>query len=224
MRLLVVEDQEEIARLVQRLLQRENYIVDIAPTLSYAREALRSTDYPLVLLDRMLPDGEGTDLVAFARRHDIKSRFLILSALGDISRRVEGLDLGADDYIVKPFEPEELLARLRAALRRPVPDQNRVWRCGKVAFELPSRQVRINGGPVSFPRRELVILETLIKAAGRVVTRDHLEDSVYGYEDEIQSNTMESHISRLRKQLTQQGAGVMIHAVRGVGYMMKEEA
>ncbi len=222
LKILLVEDQEEIATLLQGLLQRENYVVDIAPDLAYAKEAVELSEYSVVLLDRMLPDGEGMDLISFVKHKHINCRFLILSALGDIESRVKGLDIGADDYIVKPFEPEELLARIRAAIRRPMPEELKTWTFGCVEMEQHSKNVKIGEKFVAFPRRELIILEALIKSAGRVVTRPVLEEALYGYDDEIMSNSLESHISRLRKKMDGLGAGVVIHAVRGVGYLMKE--
>ena len=223
MRFLLVEDEPEIAELVARLLRREGYVVDIAPSLAFGKEAVLGTEYPLVILDRRLPDGDGTELVRFARNRALTTRFLILSALGDVGDLVEGLDIGADDYVVKPFEPEELLARIRAALRRPMPEVSKTWRCGRLAFDQHSRNVTIGDDDVAFSNRELSILETLIQSAGRVVTRDSILTTVYGYDDDIQSNTLESHLSRLRKQLASHEAGVTIHAIRGVGYMMKEQ-
>ena len=222
MRILLVEDEVDIAVLLQRLLTRENFIADIAETLTIATQAVQLTNYELVILDRRLPDGEGLDLVRFAQKEGIKSRFLILSALCDLHDKVEGLNLGADDYIVKPFEPDELVARARAVLRRPLPEDTQIWTCGKIVFDRKLRTVKINEKDCIFPRRELSIIEILIKAGRRVVIRESIEEAVYGYDDEIQSNTMESHISRLRKVFKQERAGVEIKAVRGVGYILKE--
>lgn len=223
LKFLLVEDEPEIAALLQRMLHREKYTVDVAPDLSHAKEALRSADYPLVIADRRLPDGDGLELVEFARLHRIASRFLILSALSGVDDRVEGLDIGADDYIAKPFEPDELMARIRAALRRPLPDNPMTLSYGAVELDQKSRAITIGGKNVAFSRRELSIVEVLMQSAGRVVTRDLIEAAVYGYDDEIQSNTLESHISRIRKTLAQEQAGLAIHAVRGVGYMLKEQ-
>lgn len=222
MRFLLVEDEVEIADYLQRFLHKEKYTVDLAEDLETAKEALLGNEYPIVILDRILPDGDGVSLVDFARKKGLNTRFLVLSALGDLEKRIEGLEIGADDYIVKPFEPEELLARIRAALRRPLPELKKIWKCGDLSFDQQSRVVLIKETPILLPRRELSILEVLIKSVGRVVTRDILESEIYGYDDEIQSNTIESHMSRLRKHLSKHNPGVKIHAVRGVGYMMKE--
>ena len=216
MRFLLVEDEHEISKRVQRLLHRENYVVDIASDLALAEEAVLSCDYSLIILDRRLPDGDGADLIPFAYRHGKKSRCLIVSALSELG------DLGADDYIVKPFEPEELVARIRALLRRPLPEEIAKWECGGIEFEPKSRRIAIHGKDVAFSRRELSVLEILLQSAGKVVSRDAIDAAVYGYDDVVQSNSLESHISRIRKVLAQENARAAIHAIRGVGYMIKE--
>ena len=224
MKLLLVEDDPDLATTMRRLLERQNHVVDHADSLRLAKAAVVENEYSIVLLDRRLPDGEGTDLIEYARGKGLPLRFLILSALGDLDQRVEGLDLGADDYMVKPFEPDELLARLRAAERRPLPASARILELGNLQLNCATRNFRVSGETVVLPRREMMILESLLQAAGRVVTRDRLESAAYGYEEEVQSNTLESHISRLRKNLTGRKAGVAIRTIRGVGYMLKEDS
>lgn len=224
MKILLVEDDPDLAAAIRLLLERQKHVVDLADSLGMARAALLDYDYALVLLDRRLPDGEGTDLIRHARQHRIQTRFLVLSALGGLHQRVDGLDLGADDYMVKPFEPEELLARVRAAERRPLPETDKVLELGNLHFHCASRNFQVAGETAVLPRRELIVLESLMRAAGRVVTRDYLDEAVYGYDEEIQSNSLESHISRLRKRLAGLNAGVAIHTIRGVGYMLKAQA
>ena len=224
MKLLLVEDDPDLATTMRRLLERQNHVVDHADSLRLAKVAIVENEYSIVLLDRRLPDGEGTDLIQYARGKGLPLRFLILSALGDLDQRVEGLDLGADDYMVKPFEPDELLARLRAAERRPLPASARILELGNLRLNCETRNFRVSGETVVLPRREMMILESLLQAAGRVVTRDRLESAAYGYDEEVQSNTLESHISRLRKNLTGRKAGVAIRTIRGVGYMLKEDS
>ena len=224
MKLLLVEDDPDLATTMRRLLERQNHVVDHADSLRLAKVAIVENEYSIVLLDRRLPDGEGTDLIEYARGKGLPLRFLILSALGDLDQRVEGLDLGADDYMVKPFEPDELLARLRAAERRPLPASARILELGNLRLNCETRNFRVSGETVVLPRREMMILESLLQAAGRVVTRDRLESAAYGYDEEVQSNTLESHISRLRKNLTGRKAGVAIRTIRGVGYMLKEDS
>ena len=222
-KILLVEDDVRLATAVQRLLKGQNYVVDHAESLRVAREAVLGNAYAIVLLDRRLPDGEGTALIRFARRNRVPTRFLILSALGDLERRVEGLDLGADDYLVKPFEPEELLARIRAAVRRPLPVASRTIEVGDLQLDCAAENFRIRGETVIFPRREMVVLSKLMHGAGGVVRREKLESAMYGYDEQIQSNALESHVSRLRKNLAERRAGVVIHTVRGVGYMLREQ-
>jgi len=224
MRILYVEDELELAEITRRLLERHKHVVDIADTLAISRVMLLDNDYELVLLDRRLPDGDGIELIRYALRKKIETRFLILSALGDLYERVEGLDIGADDYIVKPFEPEELLARIRAASRRPLPETGKYLELGNLRFNCGTRNFRVDGETQTLPRRELVVLETLLSRAGRVVSRESLESAMYGYDDEVQSNTIESHVSRLRKHLTKLGSGVSIHTIRGVGYMLQGDS
>ncbi len=224
MKILLVEDDPNLADVTQRLLRRHNYIVDVAEDLNVARSALRSSEYEIVLLDRLLPDGDGSELIHFAREENYSCKFLVLSALGELQERVEGLDLGADDYMVKPFEPEELLARIRAAERRPVPEIGRVIEVGALRLDCDTRNFEVSGEPFILPRREMVILEQLLHHANRVVGREVLEKAMYGYDEQFESNTLESHMSRLRKSLAARNCRVRIHTVRGVGYMLGEES
>ncbi len=230
MRVLLVEDDPNLADAIRRLLQKEGHVVDVADSLHMAEAAITGNPYAVVLLDRMLPDGEGTRLIFHARDHGVQTRFLILSALGNIDQRVEGLNLGADDYVVKPFEPDELCARIRAVARRPVTDIARTVALGNLRMDGATGDLTTssNGNedvaPVLLPRREMTLLQKLMDRAGRVVTREALETAMYGYDDVIQSNTLESHVSRLRKHLAETEADVAIHTIRGVGYMLKELA
>ena len=220
MKVLLVEDDPDMAASMQRLLTRENHVVDVAGSLSLAQAALSKGAYDIVLLDRRLPDGDGTELVKFVRRTRMRTRFIIVSALSTPAQRVEGLDLGADDYIAKPFDPAELIARIRAVGRRPLPEISRVVKFGNVRWDAQNRNFTISGQGIMFPRRELIVMEKLMEHAGRVVTRDALEAVMYGYGEFVQSNTLESHMSRLRKRLVEGSADVCIHTVRGVGYML----
>ncbi len=220
MKILLVEDDPDLAAMTERVLARHNYVVDIAENLAIARSAVQDNSYSLVLLDRRLPDGDGTELIEFMRRKSLPTRFLVLSALGKLNQRVEGLELGADDYIVKPFEEDELIARIRAAERRPLPELSKVVEAGNLSFHCNERNFFVSGEPLILPRREMTVLECLVRGAGRVVTREHLEAEMYGYDDEIQSNSLDAHVSRLRKQLAQRRATVKIDNIRGVGYVL----
>ncbi|MBV7256976.1 response regulator transcription factor [Pacificimonas sp. WHA3] len=222
MRLLLVEDEAELATVVARLLSAENYVVDHAPDLETAWEAVCLTDYSLVLLDRRLPDGDGLELIRRSKRLSIPPRFLVLSALGDVEDRVQGLDEGAGDYVVKPFVPEELLARIRAELRVPAAEPaQRVRSFGRLQYDASLRSFSVEGQVVVIRRQELIILEKLFDNANRVVTRESIENALYGFNDMPETVTIEPQISRLRKSLSAHATGVEIHSVRGLGYMLK---
>lgn len=219
MRILLVEDEPEMARLIATAFARHGIVVDHAPSLAIAREAILGGVHDAVVLDRKLPDGDGLALIPELRRVAALP-VIVLSALGTADQRVEGLDTGADDYLPKPFSVDELLARLRAVMRRPARLAPSVVTLGPLAFNLDERSVTLAGEPLDLPRRELLALEALMRRAGRTVSRAALEEAVYGFDDEIASNSLDAHISRLRRKLVP--AGIEIHAMRGLGYLLRE--
>jgi len=221
MRILLVEDETEFADTVRGALEREKYVVDHVDRLTFAREACRSNVYDLVLLDRTLPDGDGLSLVPALRAALPGLAVIVLSARGDLADRVTGLDEGADDYLVKPFALEELFARIRAVRRRPVELGIEEIQVGALTFDVANDEASVAGVRLILARRELRVLATLIKRRGRTVLRESLEQGVYGFDDEIQSNTLDSHISRLRRKLAAAGADIDIHAIKGVGYLLQ---
>lgn len=221
MRILLVEDETEFAATVRAALEREKFVVDHVDSLALAREACRVHVYDLVLLDRTLPDGDGLSLVPALRAATPSLAVIVLSARGDLLDRVSGLDEGADDYLVKPFALEELFARIRAVRRRPaelVPEEIHV---GALVFDIANDEASVAGVRLDLARRELRVLATLAKRRGRTVLRESLEQAVYGFDDAIQSNTLDSHISRLRRKLAAAGAEIEIHAIKGVGYLLQ---
>lgn len=220
MRILLVEDETSLGEMLTTSLSRHGIVVDVAPTLAIAREAVLSAEYDAIVLDRTLPDGEGLSLLAEIKMRPARCPVIVLSALGSLDQRVDGLDLGADDYLTKPFATEELLARLRAITRRPAAVMQERIVLGGLGFDRGHRTAEIDGVALDLPRRELLVLEALILRAGRVVSRQSLEQAVYGYDDEIASNTLDSHISRLRRKL--EAAGLEIHALRGIGYLLRQ--
>jgi two-component system OmpR family response regulator len=145
----------------------------------------------------------------------------MLTAQGDLGDRVEGLDAGADDYLAKPFAIEELMARLRAVLRRPGVIETQKLRLGVLQLDLLNREAVVHERRLELPRRELLVLEALMRRAGRTVERGTLQEEVYGMDDEIQSNALDAHVSRLRRKLDDVAAGVEIHTIRGIGYLMR---
>jgi len=176
MRILLVEDDPALAREIVRALEREHWPLDHVATLADAFEAVIQFPYRAILLDRTLPDGDGIALIPAARSRPSRPSIIFLTARDEISDRIEGLDAGADDYLVKPFALEELLARIRAACRRPVagmpPDPIEI---GRLSFDPTTREVRVGERPLVLPRRELALLELLVRRSGRVVQRTHLD-------------------------------------------------
>ena len=222
MRILLVEDEPELRTALASRLTADGFVVDQFGTLGSAIEAVMTAEYSAVLLDRRLPDGDGLSLLPVLRTRPSPPPVIILSALDDIPDRVSGLDAGAEDYLIKPFAFEELVARLRVMLRRSgSAEAAPCVSVGRLQYDLAAREPKISGQPLTLPRRELAIMDALIRRAGRVVMREHLQDQVYGFDEEISSNALEAHISRLRKRLADAGAGVVLHGVRGVGYMLR---
>lgn len=222
MRILLVEDEPRLAESLRKVLERERFIVDHASGMESAREASKLGTFDLVLLDRSLPDGEGLSLLPSLRADNPGIHVIVLSARNGVNDRVAGLDGGADDYLTKPFSIDEMLARIRAVFRRPAKLAHATIRAGSLVFDLAYEEVEVDGARIDLPRRELRVLAALIKRRGRTVQREALENAVFGFDDEIQSNTLDSHISRLRRRLTAAGARIEIHAIRGVGYLLRE--
>ena len=209
-----------MSRLIARSVGATGFIVDRVGSIAEAEAALTIGRHALVLLDRRLPDGDGLALLPSIRTASPGIPVIVLTALDDVRDKVRGLDAGADDYLAKPFDADELLARIRAALRRPGGELPPAIRCGDLRFDPASREVTVGDRLLVLGRRELALLQALIRRAGRVVQRDALQEAIYGFDDEIQSNALDAHVSRLRARLAV--ARVAIHPVRGVGYMLDE--
>jgi DNA-binding response OmpR family regulator len=222
LRILLVEDDPALAKEVVRGLDREGWRVDHVACLADAFEAIIQHSYRAILLDRRLPDGDGIALVAPAKSRPSQPSIIFLTARDDVGDRVEGLDAGGDDYLAKPFVLGELLARLRAACRRQSPGiSTPPVEVGRLSFDPSTREARVDGTPISLPRRELELLELLVRRAGRVVQRTYLDSELYGLETEVSPNALETQVSRLRKRLEDAGAGVELRTVRGVGYLLQ---
>jgi DNA-binding response OmpR family regulator len=223
MRLLIVEDEARIAELVRDGLARAGFTVDTASIVADAIAALETGNYDAVILDLGLPDGDGLKVLAQARSSGNVIPFLILTARDTVDDRVLGLNAGADDYLIKPFAMDELVARTKALLRRPGLALGVMLEAGNVEFDTVGREVRVAGKPLSLPRRELDVLEHLIRRAGRVVPKAVLEDKLYGMGDELDSNAIPVHVLYLRRKLMAAGATPEIHTIRGVGYLLAEK-
>jgi DNA-binding response OmpR family regulator len=223
MRLLLIEDEKELADALAAALGKQGIIIDHTMLIGDGLELARQHDYDAILLDRRLPDGEGLSFIPRLRREGADTPVIVLTARNEAKERIEGLDVGADDYLGKPFLVEELMARLRAVLRRSPNLEEPQLTVGRMVIDPLHLAVAIEGVPFEIPRRELLVLITLAKRHGKTVLRSVLESAVYNYEEEIQSNALDAHISRLRKRLVDASAGVTIHNIRGVGYLLKEE-
>jgi DNA-binding response OmpR family regulator len=220
MRILVVEDHERFAGFIKTGLEKEGFTVDIALTGAEGDAAFTAVTYDVVVLDLGLPDADGLSLLKDWRDQGSAVPVLILTARDGVEARVKGLNAGSDDYMLKPFAMEELVARIRALLRRPGGSLGSVIEVGDLSFDTTAREVQVNDKPLTVSRREMSVLEHLMRRAGRVVPKDVLEDKIYGFDQEVSSNSVEVHVSRLRKRLSSSDANVSVHTIRGVGYLL----
>ncbi|MCZ2441090.1 MAG: response regulator transcription factor [Burkholderiales bacterium] len=216
MRILLVEDDVMIGETVLDLLRAEHYAVDWVRDGEMADTALRTQAYDLVLLDLGLPRRDGLDVLRALRARRQRTPVLIATARDGVAQRIEGLDAGADDYVLKPYDLDELLARMRALLRRASGRAEPVYEHAGVSIAPATREVTVHGEPVLLSAREWAVLEPLLARPGMVLSRAQLEDKLYGWKDEISSNAVEVYVHGLRRKL---GAD-FIRTVRGVGYMV----
>ena len=216
MRLLLVEDDTMIGETVQDLLRAEHYAVDWVRDGELAETALRTQAYDLVLLDLGLPRRDGLEVLRSLRARKNRTPVLVATARDGVAQRVAGLDAGADDYVLKPYDLDELLARIRALLRRAAGRAEPVYEHQGVSIAPATREASVHGVPVQLSSREWAVLEPLLARPGSVLSRAQLEEKLYGWGDEINSNAVEVYIHGLRKKL---GANLVLN-VRGVGYMV----
>ncbi|MBS0243450.1 MAG: response regulator transcription factor [Proteobacteria bacterium] len=220
MRLLLIEDNERLAEYIGTSLRRHGFAVDSVSTAADAGVALRTTAYDMLVLDLGLPDQDGTEWLQELRRGGDARPVLILTARDKTEDVVKALNLGADDYLRKPFEVDELTARIRALLRRPSASLSAVITEANLRMDTSSRQVHAGDVLIELGKRETNCLELLLRRTGRVVTKSSLEESLYDHGEEVGSNAVEVLIHRVRKRLRDAGAEVTIHTLRGVGYML----
>lgn len=216
MRVLLAEDDRMIAEGLRSGLQHEGHTVDWLSDGLAATEALRGTPFDVVLLDLGLPGRDGLEVLQDLRRRGNATPVIILTARDEIQDRIKGLDAGADDYIVKPFDLDEVTARMRSVLRRSAGRADPAIVHGALRLDTVTRTVQSNGEPVSLSAREYAVLEALLQRPGSVLSRAQLEDRLYGWSDAVESNTVEVHIHSLRRKLGSDA----IRTLRGVGYFI----
>jgi len=217
--LLVIEDNQRLCQAVAESLRAHGFAVDTAASAAEGLRVWRAADYDAAVLDLMLPDGSGLNALKEMRDQGSMTPVLILTALGTIEDRVRGLDCGADDYLVKPFAMQELIARLRALLRRPGAALGRSLTLGSVNLDTSARLATVAGAPFDLTRSELIVLEALLRNQGRVVSKERLAECLYDFEQDRSANSVETHIHRLRKKLAAAGADVSLRTLRGLGYL-----
>jgi DNA-binding response OmpR family regulator len=220
MRILVVEDEPAIAEFVERGLRAAGYAVDRAADGAEAERRVLGGHYDLVLLDILLPGKNGLEVLAGIRERDRHLPVILLTALGEIEDRVRGLDSGATDYVVKPFSMEELLARVRAHLRRPHQAAADVLEVGDLHLDLGTRRVEYGGEEVKLTAREFELLAYLMRHPGQVLSREQILNAVWGFEYEPGTNVLEVYVSYLRGKLRRNGSEAPIETVRGAGYRL----
>jgi DNA-binding response OmpR family regulator len=220
MRLLIIEDYRPLQKSLTKGLREAGYAIDITGDGQEGLWYAMSNDYDVIILDLMLPGLDGLEILKKIRAQGKKTHILILTAKDTVQDRIIGLDLGADDYLVKPFEFEELLARIRALLRRSYSEKNPVIKIGDLQIELTTQNVYRGQEEIQLTSREYVLLEYLAMRAGELVSRSDIWEHIYEFNSSASSNVVDVYIGYLRKKIERPDKPVLIHTVRGRGYMM----
>lgn len=220
MKILLIEDNARLAELTQKNLKNAGLVCDIAPTISDAEHEIKTYKYDAAVLDINLPDGSGIDFLKKIRGEKNKLPVLILTANLDFDIKIEGLNLGADDFLTKPFKHEELIARLRAILRRPQDLKDQTIEIKNISFDTSNFELKVSGKQVAINKKESQLLEILLKKYDHVVNKSELEDKLYEIDRDIQSNSLEVALYRLRKVLDNAKSELVIQNVRGAGYKL----
>jgi DNA-binding response OmpR family regulator len=222
MRALLLEDSVRLRELLSEAVHAAGWRVDAVATIAEAKAAFAVTPYDLLLIDLSLPDGDGLDLVRDFRREGVKTPILVLTARAAVDERIAGLDAGADDYLVKPFNNGEFLARCRALLRRAPDTKAPVLSAAELTLDAATGAATCAGLDLGLAPRERAVLEILMRDLGRVVQKRKLEHALSEFGDEVSSNAVELAVSRLRKKLEPHASGVSLETIRGLGYMLRE--
>jgi DNA-binding response OmpR family regulator len=223
MRLLLVEDSERLQELLSESLKNAGYMLDVVATVAELFNSVAAAAYDLLIIDLGLPDGDGLGAIRSLRATGVSLPILIITARGSVDDRIAGLDSGADDYLTKPFNHAELMARVRALLRRPSELQGPVLRRGKTEFDQAKDEVRCAGHPIQLRLSERRLLAALMRRSGAVVAKSAIEGTLSQFSRELSPNAVEALVSRLRRALSETDSGIAIETVRGVGYRLVEE-
>ena len=221
MKVLLVEDEFRMGRFIEKGLKEHGFSVHWSKTSADAKDALSESSFDIIILDLGLPDEDGLDLLKDWRACGFTEPVLILSARDSVTDRVAGLNIGADDYLPKPFSFEELLARLHSQIRRTGSDKRSILEHRGVRMDILGRTVRFNGQPLELTNREFALLELLMRNRGRVLSRTQIGERIWDAQYDMQTNLIDVYIRRLRKLLEGDGEEPMIKTVRGVGYMLQ---
>ncbi|MGX6647085.1 response regulator transcription factor [Maricaulaceae bacterium MS644] len=222
MRVLIVEDDREVAKNIAKMLRENGHVVDCAHDGDDGLAMAREGAFDVLIVDRMMPKRDGLSMISELRGEGDKTPALVLSAMGEVDDRVEGLKAGGDDYLVKPYAPSELLARVDALARRRDPDSAKTrLSVGDLEMDLLARTVRRGEEAILLQPREFRLLEFLMRHAGQVVTRTMLLEKVWDYHFDPQTNVIDVHISRLRSKIDKPFGSTMLHTVRGAGYRLQ---
>jgi two-component system OmpR family response regulator len=216
MRILLIEDDPALGAAVRDQIAAEGHRPDLAPTLADASDFLATMPYDLILLDLGLPDGRGIDFLRALRTKGSATPVMILTAHDRITERIEGLNAGADDYMVKPFDLAELSARISAVARRYSGNPNPLITLGALEIDLAAHAIFGPDGQIDLSQREWIIFEALLQRPGQIVSKSQIEDQIYAFDSEVESNTIEVYVSRLRKKLGKD----VVQTLRGLGYRL----
>lgn len=223
MRILLVEDERRLAEALEQILKRQGYLVDVSGDGAAGQDMAETGIYDVIILDRMLPNVEGVEILKYLRSRKIKTPVIFLTARDTIANRVEGLDAGADDYLVKPFSKDELLARVRALSRRSENLQpGDVLKIASLQLDTHSCEVLAGSQTTRLTVTETQLLELLMRNRGQILTKEQILDRVWGFNKDVEIKNVELYIFYLRKKIPFQQSGVEIYTIRGVGYCLKE--
>jgi len=223
MKVLLVEDEKDLADLIAEALKKELFTVDVCYDGEVGMYKVLNDTYDVVILDILLPHKNGWEILKEMRKKGIDTPVLMLTALSDVEYRVKGLEMGADDYLPKPFDLRELIARVRALIRRKSEEKNSILKCADLVLDTVTHTVYRGGRKIDLTRKEYQILEYLMLNKNRVVTKEELQEHLWSLEDDFFSDVLRSHIKNLRKKVDNGFKKKLIHTVRGIGYVIRDE-